>query len=82
MARDLEREWEAFVQSGAIHEGLTAFDVHEARRLYFCGAVGFMTALERLANESTGDAVAVLEAVQKLNTETIAFGTELEAGHA
>jgi hypothetical protein len=82
MAGALDREWESFVQSGAIHEGLTSFDVHEARRLYFCGAAAFLRALEAIANESTGDAAAVVEAVQELNDEVIAFGSQIEAGHA
>jgi hypothetical protein len=82
MAGALDREWETFVQSGAIHEGLTSFDVHEARRLYFCGAAGFLRALETVANESAGDAASVVEAVQQLNEEVLAFGAQIEAGHA
>jgi hypothetical protein len=82
MSGALTREWEGFVQSGAIHEGLTAFDVHEARRLYFCGAAGFLRALETLANDSSGDVAALLEAVQTLNDEVMAFGAQIEVGHA
>lgn len=82
MTGALDREWEGFVQSGAIHEGLTSFDVHEARRLYFCGAAGFLRALSALADESSGDGVARLDAIQTLNTEVMQFGSQIEAGHA
>lgn len=82
MAGIISREWEDFVQSGCIHDGLTAFDVHEARRLYFSGAAGMVQALVRIAQESGGDATAVIEAVQEIADDVQDFSDQMLAGHA